>query len=1047
MKINIKFILTIALILSGKCFAQTNFTTNQITNPNILPPEVSSFQKVNFLPVSNYTGRANIDIPFYEIDLGGLKMPIGLSYNTGGIKVNDVASSVGLGWSLNAGGVISKTVQDIDDFTVEWNKYYDYEQHHDVYLGPQGWLFDYGSINLDYSKLQDINDQLPDIFNASAPGLNLSFIHNTTRPTFYDLEENGVTQDGQCITFGANTYNKAPFILNGDNSYTIQEAYGAANVGMWGNEATTGAGNYKYWYDNGFNSNSSIKCINSIKIKSTEGYEYIFDKIEASQYLYDSDTDNNFVDDPFTIQSKLNATSYKLSKINDLRTGKTVEFQYESYSQGFSEIMDNTVDFYNQPPAFHSSQKGLWLKYPKLYRLTKIIFDKGYINFNYSLNRDDVPGEKALSDIVLYDNNGNQIKKLNLNFDYYQSTQSTTSPFSKRLRLKEVSMFGTNGSSAQKYKLTYNSTTLPLRALAVSDFFGYNNGESAKFGYDFNTNEYVNQAPFNLGKPKPTLYFNPNKGQNSFSTFSLNANSVALTGNYTLLPNLSYCKAGILEKIEYPTGGYISLDYELNSFQIEGQEFSGGGLRVKKQLISDGTNTRTLNYNYTDNNLTSGFISATPSFSDFDYSGPSQYPLPNTLTPSQFNSWFFVERYNTNKSNIELTSGAYIGYSKVKVYEQNKGYTVYEYTNPSSHPNTMSELIVDSYCSTPSIHYKKIFHDNGKINLSSGNDLFRGNLTKESVYNESNDLLKKTEYQYSSNEYQIMKVFSNFKLTIFNEPYGYGSFQYNKFKQRRNLLSNVVETEYFNGTAKTKTKSHVYDTNFSLLKTENITDNLNTYRNEYYYPFDTNVQNDFGMSDLILNHRKGEKVLTYNFKNNEKLLEEKIIYGGYTQYGFKWPKQAVKYKSGSSGNTNEIKSAEATVRDELGNICEITDNFGNKTSFVWGYNKTEIVAKIENVGYTAIQSSVITAIQNASNTGTESELLSQLNNLRSTLSSVPNALISTYTYKPLIGVSTITDARQEKITYEYDDFGRLKSVKDKSNNILSENEYHLKPQN
>jgi hypothetical protein len=92
----------------------------------------------------------------------------------------------------------------------------------------------------------------------------------------------------------------------------------------------------------------------------------------------------------------------------------------------------------------------------------------------------------------------------------------------------------------------------------------------------------------------------------------------------------------------------------------------------------------------------------------------------------------------------------------------------------------------------------------------------------------------------------------------------------------------VTETEYFNGTAKAKSKSYVYDNNYSLVKTENITDNLNIYRNEYYYPFDTNVQNDYGMSDLILNHRKGEKVLTYNFKNNEKLLEEEIIYGGYT---------------------------------------------------------------------------------------------------------------------------------------------------------------------
>jgi hypothetical protein len=1058
MKINIKFILTTVLILSIKSFAQTNFTTNQITNPNILPPEVSSFQKVNFLPVSNYTGRANIDIPFYEIDLEGLKIPIRLSYNTGGIKVNEVASSTGLGWSLSAGGMISKTTKGIDDFTYEWNRYYHYEQHQDIYLGPQGWLFDYTGFSPDYNGFQVVNDQLPDVFNASAPGLDLSFIHNSMKSPYHEQDNEGVNQNGVVVSHAANTFNRNPFILNSDNSYTIQETYGNVAIGMWGVNTTNGAtGTFgKYWYNDGqFNANYSINCINNIKIKSQEGYEYTFDKIESSQYLYDRDVDNDQSDDPFTVLSDVNITSYRLSKIMDLKTGKSVEFQYETYSQSFSEIIDNSTDYVNS--GTNSDQKGLWLKYPKLNRLTKIIFDKGTIDFSYNLNRDDVTGEKALTNITLYDKRNNQIKKMDLSFDYYQSTQSTASPFSKRLRLKEVSMFGATNVSPQKYTLTYNSTPLPLRALAISDFFGYYNGETDKFGYNFSTNEYVNLSPYNLGKPKPTLYFNPNNGQSSFSTFSLSGSSNAIQGNYSLLSNLNYCKAGVLEKIEYPMGGYISLDYELNSFKLNGQEFSGGGLRVKNQQISDGVTARTLHFNYSDNSQTSGYLAGIPKFLDFIYNGPTQYPLPSTLTSTQFNSWFGYERYNVNKANIELTNGAYIGYSKVKVYEQNKGYTIYEYSNPNSNPNTSADMIISSvhFQNPISNHYKKIYYDNGKLDLFFDNDIFRGKLIKESIYDQSNILLKNTDYQYTSKEFNKKTVFAYFKLII---PDEYGSndptigepssqsYQYGDLKQRRNLLTNVIETEYFNGIAKTKSKSYVYDNNYSLVKAENITDNLNTYRNEYYYPFDANVQNDYGMSDLLLNHRKGEKVLTYNFKNNEKLLEEKVYYGSYTQYGYKWPQLAKKYKSGSSGNANEIKSAEATVRDEFGNICEITDNIGNKTSFIWGYNKTEIVAKIENVGYSTIQTSVVTAIQNASNTGTENDLLGQLDNLRSTLSSIPNAMISTYTYKPLIGVSTITDVRQDKIIYLYDDFGRLKSVKDKNNNILSENEYNIKPQ-
>jgi YD repeat-containing protein len=55
------------------------------------------------------------------------------------------------------------------------------------------------------------------------------------------------------------------------------------------------------------------------------------------------------------------------------------------------------------------------------------------------------------------------------------------------------------------------------------------------------------------------------------------------------------------------------------------------------------------------------------------------------------------------------------------------------------------------------------------------------------------------------------------------------------------------------------------------------------------------------------------------------------------------------------------------------------------------------------------------------------------------------AMITTYTYIPLVGVSTITDPKGDTQTFTYDSFGRLQNVKDKNGNILSENEYHYRP--
>ena len=94
-----------------------------IENPTLQPPDIAAFQKVNFIPVNNYTGRADVTIPIYTIKSGNITILISISYNSGGVKVNDRGSAVGLNWSLNAGGAISKIVKGMEDFTT-WDDVY-----------------------------------------------------------------------------------------------------------------------------------------------------------------------------------------------------------------------------------------------------------------------------------------------------------------------------------------------------------------------------------------------------------------------------------------------------------------------------------------------------------------------------------------------------------------------------------------------------------------------------------------------------------------------------------------------------------------------------------------------------------------------------------------------------------------------------------------------------------------------------------------------------------------------------------------------------------
>ena len=89
---------------------------------SVVPPSptVASLGKYGDIPVSLYTGIPSINIPLYEIKDGSLSLPVSLSYHAGGIKVEEVASSVGLGWSLNAGGIVGRSVRGLPDEIAPW---------------------------------------------------------------------------------------------------------------------------------------------------------------------------------------------------------------------------------------------------------------------------------------------------------------------------------------------------------------------------------------------------------------------------------------------------------------------------------------------------------------------------------------------------------------------------------------------------------------------------------------------------------------------------------------------------------------------------------------------------------------------------------------------------------------------------------------------------------------------------------------------------------------------------------------------------------------
>lgn len=111
------FITLFVVCLIGQCSV---LWAQQIELPaNIQSPNAASLGKYGDIPVSYYTGTPAINIPIHTLNVKGIELSVNLSYNASGIRADDHPGWVGQNWSLNAGGVITRTLrgQNFDEFT------------------------------------------------------------------------------------------------------------------------------------------------------------------------------------------------------------------------------------------------------------------------------------------------------------------------------------------------------------------------------------------------------------------------------------------------------------------------------------------------------------------------------------------------------------------------------------------------------------------------------------------------------------------------------------------------------------------------------------------------------------------------------------------------------------------------------------------------------------------------------------------------------------------------------------------------------------------
>lgn len=112
-----KYLILILNLLSSLIAISQRTDEEMSYNATSFPPSPNAAALARFgdIPVSMYTGTPSIEVPLYTVATGDIAMAIKLSYHAGGFKVSEMASNVGLGWTIDGIGSISRTVRGIPD--------------------------------------------------------------------------------------------------------------------------------------------------------------------------------------------------------------------------------------------------------------------------------------------------------------------------------------------------------------------------------------------------------------------------------------------------------------------------------------------------------------------------------------------------------------------------------------------------------------------------------------------------------------------------------------------------------------------------------------------------------------------------------------------------------------------------------------------------------------------------------------------------------------------------------------------------------------------
>ena len=107
-----KLYIAAILFYCALSFSQESLGLSDFTPPS---PEAQALTKYANLDADEFRGMVNYNLPLYNYKAGKLSLPLSLHYRGAGVKVADLPTWVGMNWTLQAGGVITRATKDKPD--------------------------------------------------------------------------------------------------------------------------------------------------------------------------------------------------------------------------------------------------------------------------------------------------------------------------------------------------------------------------------------------------------------------------------------------------------------------------------------------------------------------------------------------------------------------------------------------------------------------------------------------------------------------------------------------------------------------------------------------------------------------------------------------------------------------------------------------------------------------------------------------------------------------------------------------------------------------